>query len=254
MRSGAANNRRRGPDQAGWPGAAESHRRGPDHVRDRLPARRLHPSRETPPPPSRPKRPSRASRAADKLAAKPEPTTTTVVGEAGQSTTGDNGHGFKKPTTKPAAARKPAAAKPKPAAAVKLAPAKKAPRVQRHRQEAGRVRRHGQDAGRSGRPMEREATGVAREQARAVLASYANYSSCQADDWDAALEIARTPAGGAGNSARAHDPAQPKRPPRRLGGRLSPLSSPEEAAQTGYAWRTGRPRGFAALPPRPAAP
>jgi hypothetical protein len=41
---------------------------------------------------------------------------------------------------------------------VKLAPAKKAPRVQRHRQEAGRVRRHGQDAGRSGRPMEREAT------------------------------------------------------------------------------------------------
>jgi len=46
-----------------------------------------------------------------------------------------------------------------------------------------------------------KATGVTREEARAALASYANYSSCQADDWDPRLGD-RSNAGGCGRKNR----------------------------------------------------
>lgn len=131
------------------------------------------------------------ARTEDQLAARRAANAQTSTGTPA---TGDNGGGRKPAARKPAAA-KPAAAKPKPA------PAKKAPEftatAKKRVVSAVMVKTLGDLVDR----WNEKATGVTREEARAALASYANYSSCQADQWDARLGD-RSNAGGRGAKNR----------------------------------------------------
>jgi len=143
------------------------------------------------------KRPSRASAAAAKLAAKP--TTTIVGGATGASTTGDNGHGFKKPT----AARKPAAAKPKPEAAakpVKVTAAKKETGPTPTEQKRIVANSMAKAVADMLATWDAAKTGVPAEFAAQAAASYLNYAPVT--EWDDRLPD-RSGAGGRGRKNRA---------------------------------------------------
>lgn len=150
------------------------------------------------------KRPSRATTAAAKLAAapKPEPTATVVGGPS--STTGDNGHGFKRATaSKPGATtRKPSAAKPEAAAKpVKVTAAKKdtgPTKTQQNRVIATALAKAAADMLAK---WNEKTTGIPQAQAAASVASWLNYAPIPADGWDPRLPE-RSGAGGRGAKNR----------------------------------------------------